>query len=403
MMSKRKRKQSVKAKESAMVNQWVSNRKKKLPVQNEIDSVQDFRLDKIIDVKFATLPERVQMWIDEIENYYPENASVTENLNGEVGKQIKLLHGDHKGTIIEIFYDTGTIVVKGKSPQFIDWAEKVFPEIRKKLPKIYSDSSVNCSQNDVLSEENKVEESVNENEINEKLEKNNENDTRDDEITIVKEIVNRDEKIVGKNESMTDLNSKDESTDDTKVMKLPMREFIKTALSSPIRKITPIEQISKDVESIKSSICHLEKAVSVIPELKEIITNDNSVLKNSCSDLEKDNSILKLKQVNENQQKEIASLKEKNSSLSKEVNGLKSSMVQMLQDENDTLKNAKSKHDKLEKEIESLKKKNEACKTLQDNYDKLMKENEYLKSQNCVSHDSLQDKCEKLEKEIESL
>ena len=79
-----------------------------------------------------------QKWIDVLSNEYPENESAIQNLHGggKGGKQVKLITGECAGTIIELFFDTGMIVIKGKSPNFLRWATSKFNGIKSKVENV---------------------------------------------------------------------------------------------------------------------------------------------------------------------------------------------------------------------------------------------------------------------------
>ncbi len=97
--------------------------KARQPRKDEIDVVYDYCGDNICDIKYATTPERVPLWIELIKENY---KNVSETLRGGHGKQIKLLESKLKGTIIEIFLETGLIMIKGKPATFKLWAEQEF-------------------------------------------------------------------------------------------------------------------------------------------------------------------------------------------------------------------------------------------------------------------------------------
>ena len=101
------------------------------PKPDEIDSVYDYRGEEVCDIKFATKPERVELWVKVIEENY--KCVPPQHLPRSKDIQIKLLATKWKGTIIELF-QTGIIVVKGKACNFIPWAEQEFPALRSKLP-----------------------------------------------------------------------------------------------------------------------------------------------------------------------------------------------------------------------------------------------------------------------------
>ena len=444
--SKRKKRQSITNNTSNSSNDQVNmntrEKKKCPPKKDECDIVYDYRLDQIIHVKYATTPDRIQLWVELLKKEYSGNDSIIQDLHGggEGGKQIKIITGVHAGTIIELFYDTGMIVVKGKSPQFKNWAHDVFPILKKKLPDMSDSSVVVCETVDSSKCEN-VESNKRENVESSKCENVESSKSENVESSKCEKVESADkcEKTVTcekvKTDKCVECSPKSAKCDEKKASetlivetpvnrKQEMRDFIKTALSCPIRRVTPIEKIQEDIEVIKSSMVNLEKAVAVIPELKEMISSDKSVLQEVNQELNKENKLLRLKQANEGQITEIKALKEKILSLGKENESLKSDKCNMLQEQNQSLKLAKDNHhqmekdnSKLEKEVEKLEKVNEklekeleksekdtdklqnekeklenAYARLRKEYDDLLKEDQSLRRQNEVCR-SLQMEC----------
>ncbi len=124
---------------------------KKTPVNNEHDKVEDMtQAGKICCIKYATTVERLPLWIDAIERKYPGDDSVTQGLNSGDGKQVKIYVAPYANTVIELFYTTGLIVIKGKHPAFIKWADEVYPLIRSTIPENP------LMQGDCISEDNPV-------------------------------------------------------------------------------------------------------------------------------------------------------------------------------------------------------------------------------------------------------
>ncbi len=107
--------------------------KRTQPIADEYDRVDDQRAGKVCDIKFKTIPESVQLWETKLASEYQGDKSVVQPINGGAGFQVKILAGEYASVTIEGFYDTGLLMIKGKHPLFITWANVAFPQFRNEL------------------------------------------------------------------------------------------------------------------------------------------------------------------------------------------------------------------------------------------------------------------------------
>ena len=415
-----------------------SNRRKRKSVGSESQGNQseyeskldgfecDYRLHDIVHVKYCSEPSKVQKWIDVLSNEYPKNESVIQSLHGggKGGKQVKLITGECAGTIIELFYDTGMIVIKGKSPNFLRWATSTFSVIKTKVENGSNPcqdtlvKNIACSKSETVGDSetlshspcvqtsknhgdaienagNKLEgltlhetvsaktvcdnQSENSETVCDKISDQSENsetvcdkisDQSENSETVCDKISDQSENSKTVCDKISDQSENSETVCDKISGEVDVNsEDVKNSVSplTPVKTMSLTQSLSFDIKKLKHSLVQIESAIACLPEIKEVVLNQNTKLQESIEDLstEKqncDNIINKLKKSN-------TDLNVKNDNLHKEIDILKNQLSEArcnaLQLENDKLKQSKEMQDRIRQSNDDLKNQKEYCKSLQ--------------------------------------